>query len=110
MSDDQAIDDMIEWQRREALRYSITVRGVRSRLRNHVRQGGSLAILLREEHPELDNVQLVKLVQWIPMIGEYRSHRLLGNLPPRARLSEISAHERAMLTQRISLHERRSVR
>lgn len=85
---------------------SVQVRRRRARLQNHVRSGGSLTILLREGRPELESVELLSLMLWLPYVGPRKAHRMLRSLPERFRLSMLDAEQRAALITRVAHHER----
>lgn len=84
---------------------SAEVRRERGRLRAHVRRGGSLTLLLREEREELDAVTLIDLVRWMPGVGYAKATRILLGIPHRYLLKMLTGDQHYTLLLRITEYE-----
>jgi hypothetical protein len=83
------------WQR------SITVRCDRVRLRNHIRDGGSLTLVLADNYDCLEGMELRKLVLWMPHVGPRKADQLLRGLPAGYKLGMLNRVQHAKLVERI---------
>lgn len=91
----------------DAWQLSSEVRREQAILRSYIHNGASLAAMIRFEYAQLERVELRKLVRWVPFIGNVKAARILIGLPERARLCELDAEQRELLTRRLENQERR---
>lgn len=88
---------------------SAAARRQRAGLHNHVLNGGSLTLMLRDHVEPLNTIEIRRLARWVPMVGPRKAQRILLGLPERYPLGWLTPRQREVFTQRVAEAEIRSL-